>query len=114
MTTRRKTSAAEWAERVREWKRSGLTAAEYGAQAGIDGKQLSWWKWRLGPGGGAERRGQTSSARGVQFVPARVVEQARRETGRVEIVLANGRIVRATGRVDGEALAQAIRVAEAG
>nr|MBO2490492.1 IS66 family insertion sequence hypothetical protein [Gammaproteobacteria bacterium] len=113
MTTKRKVRAAEWAERVRAWQRSGLTAAEYGARQGIDGKQLQWWKWRLGAG--AKKSGAKGSGeRELRFVPARVVERARGETSRVEIVLTNGRVVRVTGRVEPETLAQVLRVAGAG
>jgi len=43
-----------------------------------------------------------------------VVERARGETSRVEIVLTNGRVVRVTGRVEPETLAQVLRVAGAG
>jgi len=109
-----KTSAAEWAKRIERWKQSGLTAAEYAATEGFDSKQLSWWRWHLG------RRAKPTTARkacsrqaaAVTFLPARIVEPTRSGGGHVEIVLANGRIVRAVGAVDAAVLAKVIRVAE--
>ena len=37
-----------WTGRVAKWKRSGLTAAEFGAREGCNGKTLKFWKWKLG------------------------------------------------------------------
>jgi len=115
-----KTTAAGWARRVERWKRSGLTAAEFGAREGFDGKQLSWWKWHLsqraaGETSPARSKGATQSE-SVTFVPARVVDRARAPgvDGRIEIVLGNGRVVRVTGAVDDAVLVQALRVAELG
>jgi hypothetical protein len=90
-----KTTAAGWARRVEQWKRSGLTAAEFGAREGFEGRQLSWWKWRLsqqvaGEGSPAPRKRAARPA-SLTFVPARVVDRARApgDEGRIEIVLGN-------------------------
>lgn len=105
---------------MERWKRSGLTATEFGAREGFDGKQLSWWKWRLSQGAAAgtapaRPEGAARSAP-LTFVPARVVDRARAPAadGRVEIVLGNGRVVLLTGAVDDAVLVQALRVAELG
>ena len=37
MAAAKKVRAAEWAKRVERWQRSGLSAAAYGAQEGIQG-----------------------------------------------------------------------------
>ena len=37
-----------WAARVREWKRSGLTAAVYAERKGLSAGTLRWWSSRLG------------------------------------------------------------------
>ena len=114
-----KTTAAGWARRVARWKRSGLTAAEFGAREGFEGKQLSWWKWRLSQGT-AGRVGPEGPAQPapVTFIPARVVGGARPRSpaadGRVEIMLGNGRVVRVTGAVDDAVLVQALRAADFG
>jgi hypothetical protein len=51
----------EWAKRVERWVESGLTAAEFGAQAGINPRTLTFWEWRLrrerGQGGRRPKRG---------------------------------------------------------
>lgn len=40
--------AEVWRERVRRWKESGLTAAQFAAQEGLPRAQaLSWWAHRL-------------------------------------------------------------------
>jgi hypothetical protein len=38
---------ALWRERVTDWKASGLTADEYGAQHGLVASTLRWWALRL-------------------------------------------------------------------
>ena len=37
----------DWAKRIERWKESGLTAAEFAAEAGINAHSLSWWQWKL-------------------------------------------------------------------
>jgi transposase len=37
-----------WAARVREWKRSGLTAAAYAEREGFNAGTLTWWSSTLG------------------------------------------------------------------
>ena len=44
MQTRR----AEWAERVGQWRRSGLTAKEFARSIGVNAGTLTPWAWRLG------------------------------------------------------------------
>jgi hypothetical protein len=44
---RRRRSAREWAHLVGAWKRSGLTAKEFGASEGVSAHSLGWWRWRL-------------------------------------------------------------------
>jgi hypothetical protein len=40
----------KWAKRVERWKDSGLSAAEFGAEVGINARSLSWWRWHLAKG----------------------------------------------------------------
>jgi hypothetical protein len=37
----------EWAKRVERWRDSGLTAAEFAAELGINPKTLTYWAWTL-------------------------------------------------------------------
>jgi hypothetical protein len=39
---------AEWARRIEEWKRSGLSGAEFAARAGVKESTLRYWKWQVG------------------------------------------------------------------
>ena len=55
------TSRTQWASRVRQWRRSGLTAREFADSLGINRNTLTHWAWRLdrepGPAtGGRPRR----------------------------------------------------------
>lgn len=38
---------AEWQKRVAEWRRSGLTAAQYAESVGVKAETLRHWSWRL-------------------------------------------------------------------
>lgn len=59
-----------WAKRVERWKDSGLTAKEFAAEAGLNPRSLSWWRWRLAGGEPTKPRKRTrsSSARSVEVV----------------------------------------------
>jgi transposase len=41
------TTRETWAVRVREWKRSGLTAEQYAEREGFKASTLTWWSWQL-------------------------------------------------------------------
>lgn len=40
-------TAEQWSKLVARWKRSGKTAEEFGAEAGVDARSLHWWRWAL-------------------------------------------------------------------
>jgi len=42
-----------WSKRVERWKDSGLTAAEYAREMGLNPHTLTYWKWRLKAQGGS-------------------------------------------------------------
>ena len=67
-------SAAEWAQLVDEWMRSGLSPAEFGAKHGIAGARLTWWKWHLGKTRTRSRRGARAA---VKLVKLDVVPDSR-------------------------------------
>jgi len=112
MATTKKVSAGEWATRVERWKRSGLSAEEFSAREGLRAARLSWWRWYLAR---KEPRRDVAAPSKLQFVPARVIErgETRPASPSVEVVLANGRVVRITGAVEPKLLMEAIRVLEA-
>lgn len=51
-------SRDEWAKRVERWRESGLTAAEFAAEVGVNPRTLSYWKWRIG-----SKRGRSLSSK---------------------------------------------------
>lgn len=103
-------TAADWAVRIKEWERSGLSGVEFGRRMGVSPGVLYAWKHRL-------RRKPAVAAKPLtgrkapRFVEVEVIGSERRtESAAVEIVLSNGRVVRVTGGV--EVLAAVLRAAE--
>lgn len=52
-----------WAKLVARWKESGLSAAEFAAEANINARSLAWWRWHLASEQTTAKRGSRSSAR---------------------------------------------------
>ena len=93
-----------WQKHVERWVASELTAAQYGARAGVNPRTLVYWKWRLG----RERRGVAAASTDL----ARFIEvQAVRDTG-FEVELAGGRRVRVPSSFDAAALRRLLDVLE--
>ena len=46
----------EWAKRIERWRDSGLTAAEFAAELGLNARTLTYWKWMLGKEARGEKR----------------------------------------------------------
>jgi len=99
-----------WAKRVEQWRKSGLSAADFSAREGITSKQLGWWRWKLGS--------SPSAAPGPpQFLPVRVVPSVACPpcaTDPVEIALPNGRVVRVTAGFDAATLERVLEIASEG
>lgn len=113
MSTR--VAAKQWASRVAQWKRSGQTAAQFGASHGIDPRQLTWWKWNL-----RKRAADAASAvaeqqqpRSVRFLPVRVrpaPSEVAAFTGlAAEVLLPGELVVRVGGGADPRWAAELIR-----
>jgi len=137
MATKQKTTAREWAARVKRWQRSGLSAPDFGRREGFEGKQLTWWKWHLSRKDqasaakkpakrGAKAKSQTRSPRPRRAKRGRTGNPARRRAARfvpvklpvtvpgsaLEIVLGNGRVVRVPSGCDGAWLTQVLAAAD--
>ena len=98
-----RSSRDEWEKRVERWVDSGLTAAEFGAEAGINPRTLTFWKWRLG----RERGRARPPTRGFVEVVAPAVGGGAVETAGLaflEVVLRDGTLVRVPPRFDIAAL----------
>jgi hypothetical protein len=63
-------SRETWAKRVERWRDSGLTAAEFAAEVGVNPRTLSYWKWRLGSKRGRSL-GSTTAKRGSKNTSSR-------------------------------------------
>ncbi len=69
-----------WAVRVREWKRSGLTAAAFAEREGLNAGTLTWWSSKLGRTAGVLARPPVFE----------VKLAARANAGALEVVLRSG------------------------
>src|SRR5258708_36510087 len=58
---------ATWAKRVERWSESGLPAAEFAAEIGVNARTLTYWKWKLGR---PEQRRAAPKPEFVEVVPA--------------------------------------------
>jgi transposase len=92
-----------WAARVREWKRSGLTAAEFAERQGFNAATLTWWSSQLG-----------RAALAVSRPPVvEVMVAPRADAGSsLEVMLASGIRVTVPGGFDEETLRRLLAVLE--
>ncbi len=110
-------SRETWSKRVERWKDSGLTAAEYAAEAGINAHSLSWWKWRLGSNGATPKlrpgRRSPQGAESEAITPLTFVELASPgsvSSVPIEVILPTGVRVLVPPAFDSLALARVIDV----
>lgn len=81
-------SRAEWGEHVAAWRQSGLPAAEYARQHGLNVNTFSWWRSQLG------REGADDAER-LTLLPLNIPMAAERTPSTaVEVVLPHGIVVR--------------------
>jgi transposase len=100
----------EWAECIEDWKRSGLSAADYGKRHSIAPKKLYWWSWFL-----RARTKRTTKASGARpavvprlqsaMLPVKVralppVREVTAEASSIEVALPSGAVIRTTSAVD--------------
>ncbi len=116
---------AEWTERVKRWKRSGLSAGEFARREGLKAKQLHWWNWNLSTSAAAPPPDEP------RFLPVRVVSApspapapapstptalvmaspSSPATTAIEIALPNGRLVRVPPGFDPATLERVLAIA---
>lgn len=108
-----------WEKRVKRWKRSGLSAAEFADRHGYRPGQLYWWSWKLGMSGSSTQqaaRDETASALSEEprFLPVHVVETSAPSMAAptappapawIEIALPSGGVVRLMPGVDAATIA---------
>jgi len=98
-----------WAEQVRQWRQSGLTAREFAQRVGVNAGTLQHWAWRLGRDRVApDERGPlthaVSCARFVEVVTGAVDDR------RFELELGDGRRLRIPAQFDRASLEQLLAV----
>jgi hypothetical protein len=101
-------SRAQWTRTVAQWKKSGLTAAVFAEQQGLNVRSLQRWSSAL----------QRASASVDQTAFARVIpidSGAKRATepATIEVVLASGRVVRVGQGFDPGLLREVVTALEA-
>ena len=101
-----KSNRDEWRRRVRQWKRSGLSAREFSERAGIRAATLSYWKWRLAR---EERESGGSSKRSVQAALVELSPVAMTDD-RIELELPGGSKLRIPATFDAQALGRLLAV----
>jgi len=105
---------AEWAERVRRWRQSGLSARAFAESIGVKSGSLTHWAWRLG----REQAGRRALRRRPVLhgaARARFVEVLTEglDAPHFELVLGNGRRLHIPARFEAAALERLLAVLEA-
>jgi len=104
-----------WEEVVRRWQEGGQTVRAFCSAEGLHESAFYFWRREL-----AQRKelvvkkGKQVSAKKPAFLPVHVVASHANETARggVEIVLAQGRVVRVTTGFDRQTLADVLSLLE--
>jgi len=115
METPRRTSRAEWQQRIERWRDSGLGADQFAAELGINAGTLRYWKYQLEkdarralPG-----REEVPSVGGRDFVEMRQpLVAAVTGAPMFELELTAGRKLRIPAVFDAEALERLLSVME--
>ncbi|HMA97050.1 MAG TPA: hypothetical protein VKP30_30405 [Polyangiaceae bacterium] len=106
-------NAAEWTRLVREWKKSGKTAAEFAAERGLRAHSLMWWRWYLKRREPAAAKAQDA---GIRLVPVKLEadfdcatgEEQRQRVPAWELEAPSGHVLRVYGPADARVLREAI------
>lgn len=91
----RRRSAAEWAQLVRAWERSGQSREQFARARGVSPATLGWWRWRLA--GEPVERKRAAIEPAVGLVPVEIVEDGSRErahSAAIELTTPDGHAVR--------------------
>ena len=90
---RTRVSREEWAKRVERWRDSGLTAAEFAAELGINPHSLTYWAWTLKREASGEKRiwpkkkGTQAVARKATVQPSAPFVEVKSHTSRAQFEL---------------------------
>jgi transposase len=68
-------TARQWFRLVARWKRSGLSAREFGAKARVDFRSLHWWSWAIRKRAMQQEEPATFADDAPAFLPVHIVER---------------------------------------
>ena len=102
---RPRTSPEEWQQRIERWRESGLTAAQFAVELGINAGTLKFWQYKLKKAKRAESAGEAPpKERKTSIAPAFVEVRTGGREARFELELSNGRLLRVPEAFDAKAL----------
>jgi transposase len=104
-----KSRESYWRQVIARWKRSGLSVRAFCRTVDLNPVTFYWWRREL------KRRDQAPPT--PLFLPVRVLperEQAEPSASGIEVVLANGRLVRVGAGFDSQTLARVVALLEEG
>lgn len=96
-SSRRRRSAAQWAELVARHQRSGLTVGEFASREGVSRSSLFWWRWKL-------RSVDPPEEPALRLVEVTVDPQPTRAPVGWELTFAGGHTLRVQGALGDDAL----------
>ena len=97
-----------WAERIKRWKTSGMSAQAFATELGVSAVTLLNWKGKLQRLALAQESGEPSPAKAARAKRApKVVQQ---QTSGFELVIGNGMTLRVAQDFDEAALSRLVRV----
>jgi hypothetical protein len=109
----RSAAAAEWARRVEEQEKSGLSIREFAEQQGLKPGSLSFWRWKLARSGHAAGLPAVTPLGFVELTAVPSPAPEPRSEGLVfEIGLASDRSIRVPAGFDASELARLVAVLE--
>ena len=102
---------ATWAKRVERWSESGLPAAEFAAEIGVNARTLTYWKWKLGKAELPRAAPRPAFVEVVATASPRTSDVAPPDS--LEVVLGGGVVIRVPARFDADALRRVVVALEA-
>jgi len=88
---------------VERWGESGLPAAEFAAEIGVNARTLTYWKWKLGR---SEQRAAVPKVEFVEVVPPASLDGAPHDV--LEVMLDGGVVIRVPARFDADTLRRVV------
>lgn len=98
-----------WERRVARWAKSGLSRGEFADREGVKATTLGWWRWALRTT--APKESGALVKRDVAFIEIEALATDA-PIERIEVALANGRVVRVPSQFNEQELGRVLAIAE--